>query len=149
MNINKIDAPEAVTLEISSLIDMVFLLLVYFISTCTLIKPEADLGLKLPGMVKQSVSVDMPDEQTIEVQAGGRVLLNGREFVSPPDDPSALPDLVKTLASYRRSSDLAGNKALITVWAHDNAKHQRVIDVMNACAGAGIKNVTFSGGGGE
>ena len=149
MKIGQREAPEATELEISSLIDMVFLLLVYFISTCTMIKPEADLGLKLPGMVSQAVSVDMPDEQTIEVQANGRVLLNGLEFSSPPSAPNELPDLVTKLTLYKKSSDATGNKALITIWAVDEAKHQRVIDVMNACAGAGIENVTFTGGSGS
>jgi len=149
MKIKQIQETEAGGLEISSLIDMVFLLLVYFISTCTLVKSEADLGLKLPGLVQQAVKVDMPDEQVIEVQANGRVLLNGREFRSPPAQPNELPSLVDTLTLYKQASDAGGNKALITVMAEDKAKHQRVIDVMNACAGAGIENVTFSGGGGK
>ena len=32
---------------------------------------------------------------------------------------------------------------MITVAADDDSVHERVVDVLNACAGAGIKNVTF------
>ena len=129
-------------LNVSSLIDMVFLLLVYFMATCSLVKSEGDLGIRRPGMVQQAVAVDMPDEQMIEVRADNRVYLNGREFGS--HDSQDLPDLVGVLLKYKAASIASGNKALITVAAEDKAKHQRVIDVLNACAEAGIENVTFS-----
>ncbi len=129
-------------LDVSSLIDMVFLLLVFFMSTCSLVKSEGDLGIKLPGMVQQAVATDMPDEQIIEVRSNNRVYLNGREFGS--FDSQELPDLVALLVKYRLASSAGKNKALVTIAAADKAKHQRVIDVLNACAEAGIENVTFS-----
>jgi biopolymer transport protein ExbD len=129
-------------LDIASLIDMVFLLLIYFMVTASLVKSEGDLGIKLPGVVQQAVAVDMPDEQIIEVRANGRIFLNGREYGTV--DSQEFPELVFTLDRYRQASDAARNKALITIWAEDEAKHQRVIDVMNACAAAGIENVTFA-----
>lgn len=131
-------------LNVSSLIDMVFLLLVYFMVTCSLVRSEGDLGIKLPGMVETAVSVDMPDEQMIEVRENGRVYLNGREFGR--FDSQDLSDLEDVLARYKAASLASQNKALITILAADKSKHQRVIDVMNACAGAGIENITFAGG---
>ncbi len=133
------DAP---TLNMSSLIDMVFLLLIYFMVSASLVKSEGDLGIKLPGMLQQAVAVDMPDEQVIEVRETGEVFLNGRRFGQ--HDAPDLPDLQHTLERYKAASLASGNRALVTIWAADGAKHQRVIDVMNACAGAGIADVTFS-----
>jgi len=140
----KISTPESENpeLEVSSLIDMVFLLLVYFMVTASLVKSEGDLGIKLPGVVQQAVSVDMPDEQIIEVRETGRVILNGKEFGSP--EAQELPELVYTLQRYGAAAAASKNKALVTIWAEDDAKHQRVIDVLNACADAGIENVTFT-----
>lgn len=132
-------------LDVSSLIDMVFLLLVFFMATCSLVKSEGDLGIKLPGMVQQAVSVDMPDEQMIEVHENNEVYLNGRRFEDNPPGSQELPELVGLLMKYRQASSGTKNKALITIAASDGAKHQRVIDVLNACAEAGIENVTFSG----
>ena len=129
-------------LDMAPLIDMVFLLLIYFMVTASLVKSEGDLGIKLPGIVQQAVAVDMPDEQIIEVRENGRVYLNGREYGSV--DSQELPDLMGTLARYKAASGASKSKALITIWSDDKAKHQRVIDVMNACAGAGIENVTFT-----
>ncbi|NQU40405.1 MAG: biopolymer transporter ExbD [Lentisphaerae bacterium] len=130
-------------LEIASLIDMVFLLLIYFMVTASLVKSEGDLGIKLPGVVQQSVAVDMPDEQILEVRGDNRVFLNGR--VLGEADQQDMPELVRTLQRYRLASEAGKNRALITIWADDVVKHQRVIDVMNACADAGIEDVTFTG----
>jgi biopolymer transport protein ExbD len=138
----KEDDPE---LDVAPLIDMVFLLLVFFMVSARLVKSEGDLGIRLPGMVQAAETVDMPDEQMIEVQKEGRVFLNGREYDSAFEQE--LPELYTTLLRYKQSSDSNKNKAMITIAAHDDAKHQRVIDVMNACAAAGIKNVTFSASG--
>jgi biopolymer transport protein ExbD len=128
-------------LDIASLIDMVFLLLMYFMVTASLVKSEGDLGIRLPGVVQQAVTVDLPDEQIIEVREDHRVLLNGREY-GHHDSPD-LPQLVTTLSRFRIASDASGNKALITIAAENKTKHQRVIDVMNACAAAGIESITF------
>lgn len=128
--------------NVSSLIDMVFLLLVYFLVSASLVKSEADLGIRLPGMLAQAQAVDLPDEQMIEIRENGRVILNGREYDSPTSQD--LPELVGLLIRYRLASEAAQNEPMITIWAEDNVPHQRVIDVMNACAQAGVKNVTFS-----
>jgi biopolymer transport protein ExbD len=133
-------------LQVAPLIDCVFQLLIFFMVSASLTKSEGDLGIKLPGTMQTAVTVDMPDEQMIEVRENGRVYLNGREFGSP--DSQDLSDLAAMLIRYRQASVASKNKALITIWAEDETKHQRVIDVMDACAFAGIENVTFTSSGG-
>lgn len=141
----KIDNIEEPEINIASLIDMVFLLLVYFMVSASLQRSEADLSIRLPGMVAQSQSVEMPDEQVIEVRETGHVILNGQQFDEP--DSQDMPNLVDMLIRYRLSSEAARIPAMITINADDGALHQRVIDVMNACAAADIENVTFHAGG--
>ena len=126
--------------QIAPLIHVVFLLLIYFMVTSSLKKSEADLGITLPGMVQQSKPVDLPDEQIIEVNAGGDVILNGKVF---GEGVKALPDLTNQLTRFRKACDSAKIKAMITIQAEHEAMHERVMDVMNACAGANIKYVTF------
>lgn len=132
-------------INVQALIDMVFLMLVYFMATATLIRSEADLGIRLPGMLAQAESVDLTDEQIVEVRENGQVILNGQEL--DPANSVELPRLVAVLTRYRLSSEAARAEPMITIWAADESRHQRAIDVMNACAVAGIKNVTFSTGG--
>ncbi len=135
---------ERVELQIAPLIDVVFLLLIYFMVTSSLKQPEADLGITLPGTIAQSEAVIMPDEQIIEVMANGGVILNGMNYATGPS--REIPGLVATLIRYRMAAETSGNKALITIQGEDDAVHERIIDVMNACAGAGIRHVSFGMG---
>jgi biopolymer transport protein ExbD len=142
---------ESPALQIAPLIDVVFLLLIYFMVTSSLKKQEADLGILLPGTVVQSKTVAMPDEQIVEVKADGTILLNGRRYGRRlPDEerfaPQELPGLAVTLIRYRQAAESAGTKALVTIQSDDDAVHQRVVDVMNVCTGVGIKHVTFGMG---
>jgi hypothetical protein len=49
-------------------------------------------------------------------------------------------------ASFEKAMEEAsGNKAMITIMAEGDTAHQRVIDIMNACAAAKLKDVSFAG----
>jgi biopolymer transport protein ExbD len=37
----------------------------------------------------------------------------------------------------------------VTLAPHDAVPHQRLVDVLNACAEAGIRGVSLAGGGGD
>ncbi len=132
---------EKTELQIAPLIDVVFLLLIYFMVSSTLKRTEADLTLALPGAVSVSTQLEMPDEQIIEVLADGSIMLNNKIYSAR--DKSDLAGLEHTLLRYSQASAAAKVKAMITIAAEDDAVHERVVDVLNACAGAGIKNVTF------
>jgi biopolymer transport protein ExbD len=132
---------EKTDLQIAPLIDVVFLLLIYFMVSSTLKRTEADLTLALPGSVSQSNEIQMPDEQIIEVMADGTIVLNNKAYTA--QDKSDLAKLEFTLLRYQQASVLSKTKAMITIAADDDSVHERVVDVLNACAGAGIKNVTF------
>jgi biopolymer transport protein ExbD len=139
LNLPKPDDPEV---SVAPLIDMVFLLLVYFMATASLVRSEGDLGIRLPGMVQQAQTVDMPDEQIVEITENGVVSLNGRQYDSPQSQE--LPQLLAVLTRYTAASGAARNEAMVTIAAADACPQQRVIDVMNCCAAAGLRNVTFS-----
>jgi len=132
--------PEDAELEIAPLIDVVFLLLIFFMVTSSLRKSEADLGITLPGTVKQSQPVAMPDEQIIEIDADNRIIINGRVF----QDKSEFGELIQLLERYKAATDAIKMKAMVTIAPSDKSKHYRVVDVLDACAAAKLKNVTFS-----
>lgn len=138
---------DALELNVAPLIDMVFLLLVYFMVTASLVRSEADLSIRLPGMLAQPKAVEMADEQIIEITENGRIFLNGREYDKGSEQ--MLPELAGLLVRYRMACEAAQTEALITISPDNETRHQRVIDVLNACAAADIKNVTFSAPEGE
>lgn len=132
---------EEAHIDLTPMIDTVMFLLIFFMLVTRLGQEETDLGITLPGSMMQSGPVTMPDEQIIEISAKGIVSLNGKVY-----EKQYMNELVKTLVRYRLSSEAAKQKYMITVQAEDGANYSRVIDVMNACAGAGIKDVTFGPG---
>ena len=123
------------------MIDVLILLLIFFMVTTSLLRLETDLGFQLPGQVHQGVRLQMPDEQIIEVKTSGEVLMNGQTF----DDKVShdMPALRNTLARFREAAMFANQQAMVTIQADDGSIHQRLVDVMNACAAAGITNVSF------
>ena len=124
------------------MIDMVFLLLVFFMVTAKPVKQESDISLGLPGTVSAEESVELPDEQRIRIEDDGSIVLND-SVIGPPAD-SALTGLVATLKRFKESADANKADALVTLDASDGTTQQRIVDVLNACAKADIGGVTFS-----
>ena len=124
------------------MIDMVFLLLVFFMVTAKPIKQESDISLGLPGTVAAEEAVDLPDEQRIRIEDDGSVVLN--DSVLAPAADTNLTDLVAILQRFKESSEANKSEALVTLDAADGTNHQRIVDVLNACARADITGVTFS-----
>ncbi len=127
------------------MIDMVFLLLVFFMVTSKPIKPEADISIGLPGQVSQEEVLDIPDEQRIIILESGQVVLNEQILGAPQD--KKLSELVSVLKRFKLAAERSRSEALITLAPEDAVKHQRIVDVLNACAIAEIKGVTFAASG--
>ena len=128
-------------LQIAPLIDVVFLLLIYFMVTASLIKKEADLGFMLPAKVDVPQSLDIPIEVLIEVSEDGNILIEGMIF---GEDENNLDDLIGQLLSLKEAADTSGSELIVNILPEDKALHGRIIDVMDACAAADVKNMSFS-----
>jgi biopolymer transport protein ExbD len=130
--------------DMTPMIDCVFLLLVFFMVSTTFNKQEADISFALPGTAAQSEAVEIPDEQIIQITEAGNVFLNDLEYDAPTD--ADMPELVKTLILFRQTAEANKVPAMITIAPEDAVKQQRVVDVLNACTAAKIANVTFAVG---
>lgn len=125
------------------MIDMVFLLLVFFMVSAKPIEPEKDIPMGLPGEAQQQEAVDIPDEARIVIEPDGQVVLNEQPLDSP--GATSLPELRSVLVRFRKSAENARSEPLVTLAPHDSVRHQRLVDVLNACAEAGITGVTLAG----
>ncbi len=130
-------------LSISPLIDVAFLLLIYFLVATTLLKEEADLSMTLPGVAKVQSDPVQVDQMHIEIDPAGVILVN-REPVETDPSQRDLPQLTDRLTRYSAAARLAQSDALVVLKCHEDVVEQRFIDVLNACAAAGINNISIS-----
>ena len=128
-------------LQITPLIDVVFLLLIYFMVTASLIKKEADLSFMLPAKVDTPDPINLPIEVLIEVSEVGDILINGMIFGHESND---LDDLIYQLASYKEAADSSRSDLIVNILPDDKAVHGRIVMVMDACAAAKVENMSFS-----
>lgn len=127
--------------QIAPMIDVVFVILVFFMSLTSTVKIEAELNTKLPGTAVTSAAVEFPDEQTIGIEINGQVLLNDDPFDTPDD--ARLPRLTNALMRLRENATASQTRLLVTIASDPKAPYHRTIDVLNALAVAGVSDVTF------
>lgn len=128
-------------LQIAPLIDVVFLLLIYFMVTASLIKKEGDVSFVLPASVPAKEMKDVPVEVLIEIAADGTVQTEGLVFSSAD---IVLSDLSYQLRELRAVAQSQQSPFYVNLIPNEDTFHDRVINVMDACAAAGVKNLSFS-----
>jgi biopolymer transport protein ExbD len=137
----------AVGFQIAPMIDVVFVIMLFFMVMVGSVKVERELKSQLPGLAPPSADApqELPDEIIVGVEETGAVTLNEEEFDANRPD-KALPDFTATLARLKQEADNRSAKVIVTIQAEEQATYERVIDVLNALAVAKIANVTFTVG---
>ena len=126
--------------QIAPMIDVVFVIMLFFMVMAGQQQIENELNLKLPGSLPPETPVTVEETQ-VRVLETGEILLN-EDPVGEAGD-SKLKALAETMVRLAESSKVAGSKVVVTIMADEFAPYQRVIDVLNALAVARIENVTF------
>ncbi|WP_293170796.1 biopolymer transporter ExbD [Oceanithermus sp.] len=118
------------TINLAPLVDIVFLLVIFFMVTSTFITPETGLPVDLP----QAVTGEARPEgaPTVVVQADGQAFWKGE----PVDDAALLASLRKALAQ-----DPVGT---VILRADRKTPHGRVVQVMDLIRQAGAKRVAIA-----
>lgn len=143
----RIDPDPDPVLDMSPMIDLSFLLLIYFLVTSTLDPVEADLAMTMPSTQTGPSSAEVEiDQMTVEVNSAGHIVLND-EVLDTDGENREVPLLLDRLKTYAESAKLTNSKPMVIIAADDAAKSQRFIDVLNALAdeNVNIRNVTITG----
>ncbi|MEE9368240.1 MAG: biopolymer transporter ExbD [Pontiella sp.] len=141
MNLSQHYEDAKLELQIAPLIDVVFLLLIYFMVTASLIKKEGDISFMLPANVAVEDMQEIPVEVLIEITADGSIQVEGMRFSY---DDKTLDELVIQVAGLKEIAKSQNSPFFVNVLPHADSLHRRIIDVMDACAAAGVNTLTFS-----
>mgnify|MGYP006076900633 CR=1 FL=1 len=135
-------AQDKPSIPIAPMIDCVFLMLIYFMVTSSLEKQEADIAFELPGVVEQSEPLELPDEQIIEIDAVGQVLVNEYAY----DDPASgrYQELAAMLTRFREACDANKVECMVTIAPDEETTQQMIVKVMDAISFAGIEGANFA-----
>lgn len=125
-------------IQVSPLIDIIFLLLIYFMITATLIQKEKGVAFSLPA---PGYGLDFPLEVHVEIAADGSVKLEGMQF---PRDDRSLHALAAQLSELKTLAASQQSTFFVNIMPHKETLHRRVIDVMDACAEGGVGHLAFS-----
>ena len=132
----------SVGFQIAPMIDVVFVIMLFFMVMAGSVKVERELNTKLPGVAITTAPTDFVDEQIIGISPQGDITLNDEPFDSATS--TDLPQLKATLMRLKQAGDAAKSPVLITIISDPQAKYRRTINVLDALAVAGIGNVTFT-----
>ena len=124
-------------LQIAPMLDILFVLLLFFMVAAGSVKHEASIATQLPG---GQPGKDVPVQITID--ADGQVNVN-----NAPVDTTEGDDLPETINRLKGMIASNANQPII-VTPTPSTREQRVIDVLNACTAAGVKNLAFGTSGG-
>ena len=135
------------SLDISSLIDVCFLLLIYFLVATTIQKKEMDVPLTLPSEPDGSTIPQIIDPLLIKIDAQGAIHAGATSFQELLDTDATsrdVPLLLGTLRLYAAGAWAGHRQPLVQLQVDNGANQQRVMDVLNALVMTKIHDITFS-----
>lgn len=133
-------------LDISSLIDVCFLLLIYFLVTTTIQPREQDLRMSLPAAAP-SETPPVLEPMFIKVDKSGQIYINtgpAQELVESESNNRELSELRNRLDSLVAAAKAGAQEPIVQIWADGEAEQQRIVDVLNCLASVQISKVTFT-----
>lgn len=127
----KSDLGEDASLDMSPMIDMVFLLLIFFLVAATIVKVQ-----KVPVEIPQAVYAKVPENTTGRFEI--TVTADGKYFVGTAE---VTLDDIKALLT----PELAANSELKVLIRADNRVRYSVNEkIMEACAEVGVSDLVFN-----
>src|SRR5215213_887182 len=121
--------------QIAPMVDVVFVLMLFFMACAGSQVIESRLNINLPAGAGESKKTPI----IIDISSDGLVSINNQAYGEPKDrNLLALYDWLKN------TIDTFGSEDPVIIRPSPDAKHERVINVLNTAAKAGVKNLSFS-----
>lgn len=130
----KFKQPEtrAATFNLASMIDVVFLLLIFFIVTWTFARDEVDLEVQTPATSEGKTNKRPLGEKIINVRTDGSLRIDGEEVSQD-----------ELFVRLQRVAAIHENQP-IRLRGDADCTFQTMTDIVGICNKAGIWNITFA-----
>ena len=120
--------------NLTSLIDVVLLLLIFFMVSTSFVK-QSQIKISLPQADSSTVVEQPPEQIDIMITATGTYLVNGRELINNR------PETIRN--ALQKVSD-GNNQLPMTISADANAKHQHVVTAMDVAGRLGFSQISIA-----
>ena len=126
--------PAEPEVNLTSLIDVVFLLLIFFMVSTSFVK-QSQISIRLPEAESASILEEIPGQLDIMITEQGTYLVNGRELIN--SRPETIRNALQKLSG--------GNTDLpLTISADANARHQHVVTAMDVAGKLGFVKISIA-----
>ncbi len=132
MNFRKKTRGRSQGLQMTALMDVIFLLLCFFVTTSVFSQWESEIAITLPSAKSATVPGRMPGEIILNVSDKGVVTVNGQTL--------ALDELTKRLS--RLSKLYPGQPVVIR--ADKATSYESLVGVIDACRSADVWNFSLA-----
>ena len=120
--------------NLTSLIDVVLLLLIFFMVSTSFVK-QSQISISLPEAESAAVIEEFPEQLEIMITEQGTYLVNGRELIN--SRPETIRNALQKLSG--------GNTNLpLTISADANARHQHVVTAMDVAGKLGFVKISIA-----
>jgi biopolymer transport protein ExbD len=119
-------------IQLAPLVDVLLLLLIFFLMTWNAARNENELDVKVPKASSAKEKSAPVGDIIVNVKTDGDVVVNRRTLSAPE-----LSDLLKNLVHL--NADQA-----VVIRGDETGAYKYVINVLNICSEAGISNVAFA-----
>jgi biopolymer transport protein ExbD len=123
-----------IDINVTSLIDVVLLLLIFFMVSTTFLNPE-HINLTLPGVSKSSENKEEPKPVDITINKDGQYFINGTALVNNQEE---------TLKQALIEAGKEQKQPRVLIHADANTTHQSVVTVLDAARQLGWLHLSFA-----
>lgn len=120
--------------NLTSLIDVVFLLLIFFMVSTSFVK-QSQISIQLPQAEASAAPEESPERLEIMITASGTFYINGRELIN--NRPATIRNGLNKIAN--------GNNTLpLTISADADARHRHVVTAMDVAGRLGFTTINIA-----
>ena len=123
---------EEPSINLTSMLDVVMLLIIFFMVGTKFAEEERQTGIQLPNVSENFALSGQPDEIVVNVDANGKVKVQGEDLT---------PDSLRILLDAAR---FAFPNQAVLIRGDGRCEYQQVMDVFSTCKEVVIKNVSVA-----